>query len=207
VQTTIKQRWWHRFAPRYRLPPGVAAASPCQCELALAHRERGGSAVGTGATEIASRRQFDHALPRTWGRAIVTGEAVALLLIEVDYFQRFIELYGHAAGNACLHTVAALLQQAARNRGDLVARYSDARFAILLPGRPAEGALDSAIDVHRALARAAIVHADSTVSLHVTVSIGIATMVPQPGSDPAMLVQRARQSLGFSKVQGRNRSA
>ncbi len=144
-------------------------------------------------TGVANRRLFDETLAREWLRVQRSGRPISLLMIDVDFFKRFNDRYGHASGDECLRALARALQQAMRRPGDLLARYGGEEFVALLPDTPAAGARHVAQVVLAAIAALAIPHADSSVARHVTASVGVASFdassrawsEPSPGARSA----------------------
>jgi diguanylate cyclase (GGDEF)-like protein len=164
-------------------------------------------------TGLANRRHFDRCLAAEWVRAQRHQMPLALLLLDVDHFKRFNDRHGHPAGDSCLREVAKLLRSAARRPTDLVARIGGEEFAILLPHQDGDEAEVVALRCLAALARARIVHGDSPVAAHVTLSIGIAHVAHVNGSagtmrdaDVARLLDAADGALYGAKQQGRQRS-
>lgn len=125
-------------------------------------------------TGVANRRRFDESLEREWRRGQRTGDALALLMIDVDHFKLFNDRYGHPAGDACLRRVVQALGRTIGRPGDLVARYGGEEFMVLLPQTPRHGAAHVARDILGAVAELDIVHEASLTTSHVTVSVGIA---------------------------------
>ncbi len=158
-----------------------------------------------GLTGISNRRRFDEFLEREWRRGMREYSELSLLLIDIDYFKEFNDRYGHLPGDDCLKQIAATLQRTLRRAGDLVARYGGEEFACVLPGTGERGALRAAHNILSDIARLDIPHEGSTVAEHVTVSIGVATEVPEKGREYSDLIRRADHSLYAAKQQGRNR--
>jgi diguanylate cyclase (GGDEF)-like protein len=131
------------------------------------------SATVDGLTNVANRRRFDDVLRNEWQRAWRAGDALSMMMIDVDHFKLFNDRYGHAAGDACLQRVAAALQAASLRTSDLVARYGGEEFAVVLPQTPRAGAGEVAARVVAAVSALAIQHAGSPTAAHVTVSVGV----------------------------------
>ncbi len=157
-----------------------------------------------GLTLLTNRRQFDIALEQEWRRAKRVGDSMSLLLIDVDFFKRFNDRYGHLAGDQCLRDVAAVLRECCKRPADTAARYGGEEFVLLLASTGGGGALEVGTRVQEALARREIAHLDGVGGL-VTVSIGLATASAQSLDDPRQLVEAADQALYRAKAQGRNR--
>jgi diguanylate cyclase (GGDEF)-like protein len=160
-------------------------------------------------TKLANRRQFDEALHSEWLRAIREQTPISLILLDIDRFKRFNDLYGHPAGDACLRTVASALEKILRRPGDLVARYGGEEFALLLPGTAAAGAERLAHTVRAAIEALQLTHTGNpSCGAIVTASLGISAMVPGPNAEPdgwAELVSQADEMLYEAKRTGRNR--
>ena len=156
-------------------------------------------------TGVANRRAFDERLAAEWRRCGRTGLPVALLLVDIDHFKLYNDHYGHPGGDATLVQVAGAMRRAAGRSQDLVARYGGEEFAILLPQLDALGASGVARRLMGELEHMAIPHAASPTAPHLTVSMGIACMVPGEHSFPADLVQVADALLYQAKSGGRNR--
>jgi diguanylate cyclase (GGDEF)-like protein len=132
------------------------------------------TATTDALTGVANRRQFDELLEREWLRARRSGEPVSLLMIDVDHFKLYNDLYGHPKGDICLKHVAQVLERACRRPADVVARYGGEEFMILLPQTPRQGAQHVAQEVLEAVAAFGILHDDSQTTHYVSVSVGIA---------------------------------
>ena len=132
------------------------------------------TATTDALTGIANRRQFDQSLQREWLRAQRSGDPVSLLMVDVDHFKLYNDLYGHPKGDICLQHVAQALSSACKRPADLVARYGGEEFIVLLPYTPRQGAQHMAQNVLDVVAAFGIFHQDSATTHYVTVSVGIA---------------------------------
>lgn len=148
-------------------------------------------------TGAANRRQFDDTLTLEWRRAIRTATPISLVLADIDFFKPYNDTHGHQAGDELLRRVAQTLQSRLHRAGDLVARYGGEEFAILLVGVDAEHARDVA-------ERARV---DVEALGDITISAGIATIVPCRENSPDDLVSAADALLYEAKRAGRNRVA
>lgn len=124
-------------------------------------------------TGIANRRHFDDALEREWRRCRRAGDAMGLLIVDVDHFKRFNDLYGHPAGDVCLRAIAQALQTICARPADVLARWGGEEFALLLPQTPRVGAEQVAHNILDAVEALEIVHDASPTAWHVTVSVGV----------------------------------
>jgi two-component system chemotaxis family response regulator WspR len=158
-----------------------------------------------GLTGIANRRRFDEALDQEWRRGRREGHALSVILIDVDFFKRFNDRYGHLGGDDCLRQVAAALAEVVHRPGDLVARYGGEEFVVLLPHTDAAGAATVAEALRAGVEGLAIPHALSDAAEVVTISLGSATMQPDGESGAEVVVAAADLALYAAKNAGRNR--
>jgi diguanylate cyclase (GGDEF)-like protein len=126
-------------------------------------------------------------------------------MLDVDHFKRFNDRYGHQAGDDCLRAVARAVQAALRRAADMLARYGGEELVIMLPNTDIAGARAVARAALDAVSQLHLPHAASPVTDYVTVSIGVADVVPERGSVPATLINAADQALYAAKAAGRNR--
>lgn len=162
-------------------------------------------AVIDGLTEIPNRRKFDEVLDTEWRRAERAAEPVALILMDIDHFKGFNDYYGHASGDECLRKVAQGLACSLGRASDFLARYGGEEFAVILPCASAESATEIAEKIRGNIESLNIPHAASQVSDHVTLSLGIALLVPSREASPRNLIERADHALYRAKTKGRNR--
>ncbi|MES2018335.1 MAG: diguanylate cyclase [Pseudomonadota bacterium] len=158
-----------------------------------------------GLTGINNRRGFDAALESEWGRAARNGYPLALAMLDVDHFKAYNDHYGHQAGDQCLRTVADLIAAHGRRTSDLVARYGGEEFALLAPATDAQHAMSIARGICDALAHLALPHAKSPHGV-ITISIGVATAMPDEDVSWTTLIEKADRALYQAKQDGRNRA-
>ncbi|WP_298825924.1 diguanylate cyclase [uncultured Piscinibacter sp.] len=157
-------------------------------------------------TAIANRRRFDRVLQEEWQRSGRHGQPLALLLVDVDYFKRYNDSLGHPMGDDCLRAIAQVLRDCVRRAGDLVARYGGEEFALLLPHTGAAEAMALALTCIEAVEAAALPHPDSPMAPHVTLSIGVASMVATDAAAASPLVAAADAAVYAAKRAGRRRA-
>ena len=153
-------------------------------------------------TGVANRRHFNIELERALAHSQESGAPLSLILIDVDYFKRFNDHYGHQVGDMCLKEVAQALNRAVRTPSDLVARYGGEEFVLLLPNTDRQAAASVAQRLQDGLASLQLEHLASEVAPWVTVSQGIANNVSGEGAN--QLLERADQALYRAKALGRN---
>jgi diguanylate cyclase (GGDEF)-like protein len=167
-------------------------------------------AVTDGLTGLANRRMFDKQLETEWIRASREKSPVSLLLVDVDQFKAYNDIYGHQAGDECLRIIAKAIAGAARRPGDLVARYGGEELVVLLPDLDEAGAAAVAEDIRAKVEALRVRHEANIPSRTLTVSIGSATRVPsldRSRNGPEDLITLADAALYRAKQDGRNRVA
>lgn len=157
-----------------------------------------------GLTGIPNRRHFEQILEREWRRAMRNQSCLSLIMMDIDFFKGFNDHYGHLSGDDCLRHVARTLAESAQRPFDLVARYGGDEFACVLPETEAAGAVSIADKLREQVYALHIPHARSLAADHVTLSLGVATLVPESVQLPADLIDRADRLLFKAKQNGRN---
>lgn len=156
-------------------------------------------------TGLANRRMFDETLAAEWEVARRRQTTIALLLIDIDYFKQFNDRFGHSRGDWALVRVAGILPQYSRRARDLAARYGGEEFAIILPEAGPSQASAIAWQLCKKVASLNISHPGSEVAPVLTLSVGVASVVPAPEQRSSSLVQQADLALYRAKSEGRNR--
>lgn len=167
-------------------------------ELTLISRE-------DALTRLANRRHFDEVFVREWSGCLREGLSMNLLFIDVDFFKRYNDHYGHQAGDECLARVAGALATEAKRGADFVARYGGEEFVAFFPRTNNAGLGAIAQRMVDAVDELGIPHAASDVASHVTISVGIAAITPLPGMSSEVLLQAADAALYRAKQAGRHR--
>lgn len=157
-----------------------------------------------GLTGIPNRRQFEQHLERCWRLACREHRPLSLCLADIDQFKLFNDRYGHIAGDECLRKVANSLHACANRPLDLVARFGGEEFAAILHGTDAAGALDLGEALRVSIVTLAIPNNAAFAGAAVTVSVGVATVMPDESFAATDLVNRADQALYQAKGNGRN---
>jgi diguanylate cyclase (GGDEF)-like protein len=158
-------------------------------------------------TGLKNRRVFDDHLQRVWHQAQRDRRSLAVLMVDVDHFKAFNDLYGHQAGDEALRRVGAVLRDYGRRPLDLVARYGGEEFAVILHDVTLDHARDLAESLRRGVEALAIEHRGATTASVVTLSVGAALVEPVIGRTPKGAVQLADEALYEAKRAGRNRVA
>ena len=176
-----------------------------QIDLKIANEKLERMALSDGLTGIANRRLFHQTLQAEWLRCARAGQALALLMVDIDHFKLYNDHYGHAGGDQCLRRVAQTLAGCSRRGGDLISRFGGEEFAILLPAADLASACAVAQTCLDAIRRAAIIHAASPVGPWLSVSVGVASVQANAGGPAQSLLERADAALYRAKHLGRAR--
>lgn len=160
-----------------------------------------------GLTGVANRRRYDEYIEDEFRRARRNGKRLSLIMIDIDYFKPYNDTYGHQAGDSCLTIIAEMLGGALHRPGDLLARYGGEEFVVGLPCTDQEGALQIAESMRAKVEALAIPHMASKEYGHVTISLGVATMLPTHNVELDELQAAADKALYQAKREGRNRVA
>lgn len=155
-------------------------------------------------TQVANRRRFDEYLHQEWLRLAREQLPLALIFCDIDYFKRYNDTYGHQAGDQCLQQVAQAMHNSVKRSTDLVARYGGEEFAAILPNTNLKGALIVAQEIQKSVQRLQIPHLNAINNEWITVSIGIASVIPRLEDSPGSLIASADQALYQAKFNGRN---
>jgi diguanylate cyclase (GGDEF)-like protein len=157
-------------------------------------------------TGVANRRRFDERLENEWKRAARGRTPLAVVMIDIDRFKEYNDTYGHQQGDFCLKLVAGAIADGLPRAGDSVARYGGEEFAVVLPLTALPGAVRVAEQLRSRVERLAMVHSSSSVARVVTISCGVASMVPDSEAEVPQLVRMADDALYRAKQRGRNRT-
>ncbi len=175
-------------------------------QLQLRNEELDRLSTQDGLTGIANRRYFDEVLSKEWRRAAREKTKLSLVMIDIDFFKFYNDNYGHQGGDDCLKQVSAALQKTGCRPGDLVSRYGGEEFVVILPNTSADGAMVIAEKLCLAVRALKIKHEFSKAGDIVTISMGVATMIPVSGTPEGLLITAADQALYEAKEEGRNRA-
>lgn len=157
-------------------------------------------------TGLANRRLFERSLEIEFARGARQVSPVSLIMLDIDFFKRYNDAYGHVAGDHCLAQVAQVLKACCQRKSDLAVRYGGEEFAVLLPDTDINGALAIAGQIRRSVIDKHITHSGSPTG-YLTVSLGCYSFVPSGNDRPEVFIQRADAALYQAKNAGRNRAA
>ncbi len=157
-------------------------------------------------TGLANRRKFNQELEKHWYLCMRHTSFLSIVMLDVDFFKAYNDRYGHPQGDLVLVKIAYVLSQHTRRSGDLAARIGGEEFVLLLPGTPLENAAQIVEGIFKELEELAIRHEHSTVAKYVTLSAGLAGMIPiNEYASPEELIEKADKALYAAKRNGRNR--
>lgn len=162
-------------------------------------------AITDGLTQVPNRRCFNERLQIEWQRSLREQQSLSLILIDIDYFKLYNDHYGHQAGDHCLIEVAQTAEKQIKRPADLFARYGGEEFVVILPNTDMTGAIAVAELIQQSIHELKIPHAASKVSPNVTISLGIASLIPSDDISPEAIIAIADHNLYQAKQQGRDR--
>jgi len=157
-----------------------------------------------GLTDVANRRAFDDAYAKAWRRCQRNGSPLGLIIIDIDNFKSYNDHYGHQAGDACLRAVATAIKTPFARPYDLVARYGGEEFACLMPECDLNGVRAKAEELRAAVMTLGLPHIGSATSEVLTISLGVASIIPQIKQSQDQLIALADAHLYIAKASGRN---
>jgi len=161
-------------------------------------------AATDGLTGLMNRRSFDEILERELVNAASTGKPLSLIMMDVDHFKSYNDHYGHPAGDECLRFLSHVIKAVCRQPSDIACRYGGEEMAIILPATSADSALAAAKRLCESVRGLKLQHEANPRGI-VTISAGVATLVPGPHDVTATLVRRADEALYAAKHGGRDR--
>lgn len=181
------------------------ALQKAEAALIIANQQLQKIARLDGLTGIANRRHFDECLEKEWRRLTRTKSPLSLILCDVDYFKQYNDSCGHLAGDDCLREIAQTINKTVKRSADLAARYGGEEFAVILPNVSSKNAQKVAELIRTAIYQLQINHPTSKVSQYITISIGVATVIPTQVESPESLIIKADNALYQAKEKGRDR--
>ena len=170
----------------------------------LLHRQLSQLALLDSLTRVYNRRSFDRQLKREWGRLKRIPAPLSLIMCDVDCFKIYNDTYGHQQGDLCIQQIAQTISAALRRPGDIIARYGGEEFVAILPYTPQTGAAKVGETIRQAVKGLNIPHHNSLVDSVVTVSLGVASTIPNEIDNPQLLIEAADLALYQAKERGRD---
>lgn len=160
-----------------------------------------------GLTGIFNRRTFDKELDIEWRRSVRTRTPFSLIILDIDYFKKYNDTYGHQKGDSCIKAVAEIIAGSVHRPGDVTARYGGEEFVVMLPSTSSTDAIRIAEAIREKVAALQIIHQASRIGAFLTISAGVATVSPEKGRLSDIAIRLADQALYTAKREGRNRVA
>lgn len=155
-------------------------------------------------TGLYNRRYFNEFIVKEWEIAKENEAHVSLILCDIDHYKKYNDTYGHLTGDECLQKISRILQSYNGDPMNFVARYGGEEFSIILLDQPEEKSVTIAEEIRKAIHDLQIPHKSSPTSKYVTISLGVATLIPSHGMEPSELIALADKALYESKQNGRN---
>lgn len=175
-----------------------------QYELNSLSKKLGIASKIDALTGLFNRRYFNETYQKEWLSAARTKSSLAVIMIDIDFFKKYNDRYGHLQGDECLKAVATAIRSSILRPRDMVARFGGEEFVVLLPDTDTAGAEYIAGRIIAGIGKQGIPHSDSSVSDTVTVSIGIAASIPEKNDSSNKLLDMADKALYRAKLEGRN---
>lgn len=173
-------------------------------ELEKLNRELEKLSQTDSLTGIFNRSMFDRTIKTEWDRCKRHFTALSLIMIDIDFFKAFNDNYGHQAGDNCIRRVAGVLSKCVKRSSDMVTRYGGEEFAIILPHIEKENALELAQKMRSEVEALNILHAYSSISEYVTISLGVYTVIPSDKLSIEEFIEATDKALYEAKKENRN---
>ncbi len=162
-------------------------------------------AFSDSLTKIANRLRFQAYLEQQWLMMAQEQAPLSLILGDFDFFKAYNDYYGHQDGDKCLQKVAQAIVSVVKGSADLVPRYGGEEFVVILPNTKAEGAYRVAQEIIAKIKGLKVPHLYSQISPYLTLSLGVASIIPSDEYSADLLISAADQALEQAKSQGRDR--
>lgn len=186
-------------------PPVVRMRVHNHIELQRARKSLKHLSITDALTDLANRRHFDEVLQTEFNRLSRLRHPLSLVMLDVDFFKKFNDGYGHLEGDNCLKQVAKTIRHSLQRPADFAARYGGEEFSCILPNTDLKGAVAIADKIRINIEELDIPHRNSSVAEHVTISVGVFTVNSYSKTCPNEIVEKADQQLYRAKETGRNR--
>jgi diguanylate cyclase (GGDEF)-like protein/PAS domain S-box-containing protein len=155
-------------------------------------------------TGVANRRMFDSVMEKEWNAARRSRQPLSLVILDIDYFKQYNDHYGHVQGDACLRQVAQTLLAASTRARDFLGRFGGEEFILILPDTDAPSAASVAERCRKLILELDIAHAGSGIGTRLTISAGVATIVPTEEGERVEFIRQVDKRLYQAKMKGRN---
>lgn len=185
-------------------PPVVQMRVHNHIELQRARNSLKHLSITDGLTDLSNRRHFDEVLQNEFNRLSRLHHPLSVVMLDVDFFKKFNDGYGHLLGDRCLKQVASTIRGSLQRPADFAARYGGEEFACILPNTDSKGAIAIADKIRINIENLNIPHRNSPVADHVTISLGVFTVSAYSQICPSEIVAKADQLLYQAKENGRN---
>ncbi|WP_299490959.1 diguanylate cyclase [Acaryochloris sp. IP29b_bin.137] len=205
LEETVRERTQALHAQNRQLQQEIEERHQAEEKLKQLNQQLQQLSRRDGLTQIHNRRSFDETLDQEWRRLRREQQPLSVILCDVDHFKQYNDTYGHQAGDTCLQQVASTIETSVKRPADMVARYGGEEFVVLLPNTPLEGATHIAEIIRVAVESLSIPHQSSSVSHRVTLSLGVASLIPNLQNSATTLLESADAALYRAKHKGRNR--
>lgn len=186
-------------------PPIVQMRVRNHIELQRARNSLKHLAITDSLTDLSNRRHFDEVLQNEFNRLSRLSHPLSLIMLDVDFFKKFNDNYGHVMGDSCLKQVAYTIRGSLHRSADFAARYGGEEFACILPNTDLTGAFAIAEQIRINIENLNIPHRNSPIADHITASLGVFTISTYSETYPGEIVAKADRQLYQAKESGRNR--
>ena len=200
----VKERTKELDAANEKLTEQNSELEAMNGELEALNEELHRLTLVDGLTGIANRRYFDEYLEREWRTGLRQQKPLSLIMADIDFFKLYNDTYGHQSGDDCLRDVASVLDKSIKRVTDFAARYGGEEFTIVLPDTELDGAMFVAEKIRKRVEDLQIPNSE-TPGRCVTISLGVASMLPSMGVSPSSLIALADKAMYQAKNSGRNR--
>lgn len=173
-------------------------------ELVSLKQELENLSLTDSLTGVGNRRRFNAVLEEEWNHARRNQQPLSLIMLDIDFFKQYNDHYGHLRGDDCLMQVAKALSGAAKRTKDFFGRFGGEEFMLVLPETDEAAAKTVADRCRQLILKEQIIHANSPVGQLLTISLGVATIIPNSDDDPLAFVESVDRLLYRAKQQGRN---
>lgn len=197
-----KLKWYHFIA--VKLGDGFAITVRDITERKKLELQLEKMANSDCLTGVNNRRSFKEISMKEWQRCQREKQPLSLILCDIDYFKKYNDFYGHQAGDECIIKVAQTIKEQLKRASDCVARYGGEEFVIILPNTNQEGAISIIKSIQEAISAQNIPHKKSEITKIISLSFGLATIIPSPESSIDKLISLADNALYQAKNNGRN---